>query len=351
MLAQPFAGVGVRYWSLIRRERRAWHRLTSLPRQVLPKISVCRTANFAKAPPLIGDPKSFTLGAKLREAAHQNGHTQREFARGLWRVFPVLEPDGDNNRRSAPCRVALASEFGMDVTELSSGGGGRAGGGGGGGRSAGWSVTCAKCCRTLFVGDVLRLADVQLAAFQMRRGWRGRFIKLHSKPFDRTRTSGLSGRSIWAARMPPVPQPMEEVRGFLSIIATTTLMRWTAPRIFRPAIRQRPKPARHTKAAIPPRDHSRRSTETDACCRMIGQRRAACLGRPRRQRKRSRLLLQVALVAAERPAEATLDFARFKQPCWPVTSENWVWRNYFAGAAFDALWPLSGSTLKAVVMT
>jgi len=69
----------------------------------------------------MGDPKIYA--AQLREAAHPKlaPHPGRNSRRGFWRVSPVLEPDGEYKTSGQHhCFVlALASEFGMDVPNVS----------------------------------------------------------------------------------------------------------------------------------------------------------------------------------------------------------------------------------------
>ncbi|MDG1069456.1 MAG: helix-turn-helix transcriptional regulator, partial [Sulfitobacter sp.] len=61
-------------------------------------------------------------GAKLREQRLRIGHTQKDFAARLGVSLPYLNQMENNNRPvSTSVVLALASEFGMDVTELSSG--------------------------------------------------------------------------------------------------------------------------------------------------------------------------------------------------------------------------------------
>jgi len=75
---------------------------------------------------------------------------------------------------------------------------------------------------------------------------------------------------------------------------------------------------------------------------------AACLlPAPRRQRKRSDAL-QVALVRQNDPClKRHWNFARFKQPCWPVTSRKWV-GELFCRGRIDCPCGRFLETLKAV---
>ena len=61
-------------------------------------------------------------GAKLRETRQRLGLTQKEFAAKLGVSLPYLNQMENNNRPlSTTVVLALAQEFGFDVTELSTG--------------------------------------------------------------------------------------------------------------------------------------------------------------------------------------------------------------------------------------
>ena len=61
-------------------------------------------------------------GSKLRELRTRLGHTQKDFAAKLGVSLPYLNQMENNNRPvSTTVVLALAQEFGLDVTELSAG--------------------------------------------------------------------------------------------------------------------------------------------------------------------------------------------------------------------------------------
>jgi predicted transcriptional regulator/transcriptional regulator with XRE-family HTH domain len=67
-------------------------------------------------------PQKLYAGAKLRETRNQMGLTQKDFAARLGVSLPYLNQMENNNRPlSTSVVLALAREFGMDVTELSAG--------------------------------------------------------------------------------------------------------------------------------------------------------------------------------------------------------------------------------------
>ena len=66
--------------------------------------------------------KKLYAGAKLRETRNQLGLTQKAFAEKLGVSLPYLNQMENNNRPiSTTVVLALASELGLDVTELSAG--------------------------------------------------------------------------------------------------------------------------------------------------------------------------------------------------------------------------------------
>ncbi len=67
-------------------------------------------------------PQKLYAGPKLRETRHHMGLTQKDFAARLGVSLPYLNQMENNNRPlSTTVVLALAREFGMDVTELSTG--------------------------------------------------------------------------------------------------------------------------------------------------------------------------------------------------------------------------------------
>ena len=71
-------------------------------------------------------PTKLYAGAKLREVRTRIGLTQKDFAAKLGVSLPYLNQMENNNRPvSTAVVLSLAQEFGLDVTELSSGDGER----------------------------------------------------------------------------------------------------------------------------------------------------------------------------------------------------------------------------------
>ena len=93
-------------------------------------------------------------GAKLRELRTKLGLTQKDFATRLGVSLPYLNQMENNNRPvSTTVVLALATEFGMDVTELSAGDGERL-----------VSDMREALADPVFQGKMPPLADIRLAA-------------------------------------------------------------------------------------------------------------------------------------------------------------------------------------------
>jgi predicted transcriptional regulator/transcriptional regulator with XRE-family HTH domain len=142
-------------------------------------------------------------GAKLREVRTRIGLTQKDFAAKLGVSLPYLNQMENNNRPvSTSVVLALAREFGVDVTELSTGDGERL-----------VSDMREALSDPVFAGDMPPLADLRLAASNAPALARA-FIELH-KGYRQTheRLASLDealGREDARAR----PSPWEEVRDF-----------------------------------------------------------------------------------------------------------------------------------------
>ena len=142
-------------------------------------------------------------GAKLREVRTRINLTQKDFAAKLGVSLPYLNQMENNNRPvSASVVLALAREFGVDVTELSTGDSERM-----------VSDMREALSDPVFAGDMPPLADLRLAASNAPALARA-FIELHqSYRQTHERLASLDealGREDARAR----PSPWEEVRDF-----------------------------------------------------------------------------------------------------------------------------------------
>ena len=142
-------------------------------------------------------------GAKLREVRTRIGLTQKDFAAKLGVSLPYLNQMENNNRPvSTSVVLSLAQEFGLDVTELSSGDGARL-----------VSDMREALADPVFSGDMPPLADLRLAASNAPALARA-FLDLH-RSYRQTheRLASLDealGREDARSR----PSPWEEVRDF-----------------------------------------------------------------------------------------------------------------------------------------
>ena len=142
-------------------------------------------------------------GAKLREVRTKRGNTQKDFAAKLGVSLPYLNQMENNNRPvSTTVVLALASEFGMDVTELSSGDSQRL-----------ISDMREVLSDPLFEGDALPLADLQLAASNAP-GLARAFIKLHQSHRQTHERLAYLDEALGREDARASPSPWEEVRDF-----------------------------------------------------------------------------------------------------------------------------------------
>ncbi|MBW4963182.1 short-chain fatty acyl-CoA regulator family protein [Sulfitobacter sp. CW3] len=142
-------------------------------------------------------------GAKLRELRTKLGSTQKDFAAKLGVSLPYLNQMENNNRPvSTTVVLALASEFGMDVTELSSGDSQRL-----------ISDMREILADPLFEGDTLPLADLQLAASNAP-GLARAFIKLHQSHRQTHERLAYLDEALGREDARASPSPWEEVRDF-----------------------------------------------------------------------------------------------------------------------------------------
>ena len=142
-------------------------------------------------------------GAKLREVRTKLGLTQKEFARTLGVSLSYLNQMENNNRPiSATVVLALAQEFGFDVTELSAQDGERV------------VVDMREALADpVFGEDVPSLADLQLTASNAPLLAKA-FLTLHrAHRLTQERLASLN-EALGREESPLAPLPWEEVRDF-----------------------------------------------------------------------------------------------------------------------------------------
>lgn len=259
-------------------------------------------------------------GAKLRETRTRLGLTQKAFAAKLGVSLPYLNQMENNHRPvSAAVVLALASEFGMDVTELSAGDAERL-----------VSDMREALADPVFDGNVPPIADLRLAASNAPMLARA-FLALHrAYRQSHERLASLDealGRDESALR----PSPWEEVRDFFHycdnyIDAVDRAAEHFAETRGASAdieARARSLLARNgIELVLSDTDEIRHRTDG----RLVLSTRAAPSTR------RFQILHQVALIAHGELLDATLDLARFHTEEARAIARIGL-ANYFAGAA------------------
>ncbi|MGB3243086.1 MAG: short-chain fatty acyl-CoA regulator family protein [Sulfitobacter sp.] len=142
-------------------------------------------------------------GAKLRELRTKVGLTQKDFAARLSVSLPYLNQMENNNRPvSTTVVLGLASEFGLDVTELSTGDGERL-----------VSDMREALADPVFAGDTPPLADLRLAASNAP-GLARAFLELHQSYRQTHERLASLDEALGRDGGRAAPSPWEEVRDF-----------------------------------------------------------------------------------------------------------------------------------------
>ncbi len=261
-------------------------------------------------------------GAKLREQRLKIGHTQKDFAARLGVSLPYLNQMENNNRPvSTTVVLALASDFGMDVTELSSGDSERLA-----------SDMNEILSDPLFRGETPPVADVRLTASNAP-GMARAFIALHQSYRQAQERLASLDEALGREDARATPSPWEEVRDFFHYCdnyidavdraAEHFASRANDPREIR-TIAIEALAATGITVAFTDMD-ALRLLEPDQSTLHISSR-----AKPETQT--FQLLLQVALKKYDTLLEATLDLARFHSPAAHDIAKMGL-ANYFAGAA------------------
>lgn len=261
-------------------------------------------------------------GTKLRELRTKLGLTQKDFAAQLGVSLPYLNQMENNNRPiSTTVVLALATEFGMDVTELSTGDGERL-----------VSDMREALSDPVFADKMPPIADLRLAASNAP-GLARAFLDLHqSYRQTHERLASLDealGREDARAR----PSPWEEVRDFFHYCDNYIDAVDRAAEHFA----SRDGAQRNTRVAaissLGNADVTVKFDDTDTLRRFDPETRILHLSaRAAPETQTFQLLLQVALTRQDKLLEATLDLARFTTVAARDIAKIGL-ANYFAGAA------------------
>ncbi len=263
-------------------------------------------------------PQKLYAGAKLRETRTQLGLTQKDFAARLGVSLPYLNQMENNNRPlSTTVVLALAREFGMDVTELSSGDSERL-----------VSDLREAFADPLFGSNAPALPDLRLVGTNAPGFARG-FLELH-RAYRQAQEQLASldealGREDTTLRL----SPWEEVRDFFHYCDNYLDAVDRAAEHFAASARD---PMTHATEALARRGVSVRFSsgglrqyDRDSGIVQIS-------GRAARATQVFQLLHQVALLTQNDLLDATLDLARFQSEEARAIAKIGL-ANYFAGAA------------------
>ncbi|WP_322865638.1 short-chain fatty acyl-CoA regulator family protein [Aquicoccus sp. G2-2] len=268
----------------------------------------------------MANPKIYA-GAKLRETRRKLGLTQKDFAAKLGVSLPYLN-QMENNKRPVSTTVvlALAQEFGFDVTELSAGDSERL-----------VSDMREAMADPVFADDPPPLADLRLTASNAP-GLARAFLELH-RAYRETheRLASLDealGREDARAR----PSPWDEVRDFFHycdnyIDAVDRAAEHFAEGAGHGAV------VEHAKQILEQDGIAVLEADVAALRHYDPKARLLTLSaRTSPETRQFQLLLQLALIKQEKLLEATLDLARFQSNEARAIAKIGL-ANYFAGAA------------------
>ncbi|MFW8593512.1 helix-turn-helix domain-containing protein [Cribrihabitans neustonicus] len=257
-------------------------------------------------------------GAKLREMRTRLALTQKDFAAKLGVSLPYLNQMENNNRPvSTTVVLALAQEFGMDVTELSTGDSERL-----------VSDMREAMADPVFADDAPPLADLRLTASNAPALARA-FLTLHRAYRQTHERLASLDEALGREDARIQASPWEEVRDFFHYCDNYIDAVDRAAEHFAdvPDIRAA------AVAALEACGVSLQQSEMTGLRRFDAETRTLHLSnRSAPQTQLFQMLLQVALLRQNKLLEATLDFARFQSDEARAIAKIGL-ANYFAGAA------------------
>jgi len=261
-------------------------------------------------------------GAKLRELRVRVGHTQKDFAVRLGISLPYLNQMENNNRPvSTAVVLALASEFGLDVTELSAGDGERL-----------VSDMREAMADPLFEGIMPPLADLRLTASNAPALARA-FLALHQSYRQSHERLASLDEALGREDARAAPSPWEEVRDFFHYCDNYIDAVDRAAEHFA----EREGSYRNIRVAATAALSAAKVKVVFADIDTLrlfdpASRSVQISSRAAPQTQTFQMLLQVALTLHEALLEATLDLARFHTAAARDIAKIGL-ANYFAGAA------------------
>lgn len=260
-------------------------------------------------------------GVKLRELRGRLGLTQKSFADKLGVSLPYLNQMENNNRPvSTTVVLALAQEFGFDVTELQSGDEARLVG-----------DMREALADPVFTGPAPSTADLRLAASNAPALARA-LLDLHSAYRQTHERLASLDEALGREDARLQASPWEEVRDFFHYCDNYIDAVDRAAESFATQA-----PSSDVRLAalriLEGRGISVSFADVDATRHFDPQARKLVISRRSSQATQTfQLLLQMALITKEDLIDATLDFARFQSPEARAIAKVGM-ANYFAGAA------------------
>ena len=259
-------------------------------------------------------------GAKLRETRTRLGLTQKAFAAKLGVSLPYLNQMENNHRPvSAAVVLALAGEFGLDVTELSAGDAERL-----------VSDMREALADPVFTDTAPPLADLRLAASNAPMLARA-FLELHrAYRQNHERLASLDealGRDEAATRA----SPWEEVRDFFHYCDNYIDAVDRAAERFADTHGRDVDPEAKSRAVLAERGIDVTLSDSEEI-RAVEGKRITLSTRAAPETRRFQLLHQLALTTQNELLEATLDLARFQSDAARAIAKIGL-ANYYAGAA------------------
>ncbi|MCT4576094.1 short-chain fatty acyl-CoA regulator family protein [Donghicola sp.] len=263
-------------------------------------------------------PQKLYAGVKLRELRSRLGLTQKEFAAKLGVSLPYLNQMENNNRPvSTSVVLALASEFGFDVTELSAGDSERL-----------VSDMREALADPVFTDQPPPLADLRLAASNAPALARA-FLHLHRAYRQSHERLASLDEALGREDARVQPSPWEEVRDFFHYCdnyidavdraAEHFAEKFSGPMGAEHALNDNGITLRLTEGA------RLRHFDSENMVLSISNRAAP-------ETRRFQILLQLALITQNKLLDATLDLARFHSNEARSIAKIGL-ANYFAGAA------------------
>ncbi|SLN14623.1 helix-turn-helix protein [Roseovarius albus] len=259
-------------------------------------------------------------GAKLRETRQRLSLTQKDFAARLGVSLPYLNQMENNNRPiSTTVVLALAQEFGFDVTELSSGDAERM-----------ISDMREALADPVFADDPPPLTDLRLTASNAPALARA-FLELHRAYRQTHERLASLDEALGREDARTQTSPWDEVRDFFHYCDNYIDAVDRAAEHFVQSATKRPRDIaqdRLEKMGI-----TVLNSDDGPLRRYDAQTKTLYLSsRAEPETRDFQLLLQVALLTQDQLIEATLDFARFQSDTARAIAKIGL-ANYFAGAA------------------